>query len=264
MSNNGFQNNKNNNININKKKYSNNPYKININLGNNLNNNLYFKKSVPKYEIQNNGKQNKNSEMLTIKKDKLQKNLGQNIVLTKNKKYNNFIFNNNINNINNNRINDNIINKNDNKLKRIMSEFHITKKKINYKTKKIYPVLNKDIFHRKDNLNNARIEENNKNNDESIDMNPANINIAELIGGKDKEDREYLIKNLIGSELNNVDRLEEENKECAICLEIFEKGNKIISLPCVHIYHDNCIKEWLLKKNFCPICKYEFTKDDFH
>ena len=40
MSNNGFQNNKNNNININKKKYSNNPYKININLRNNLNNNL--------------------------------------------------------------------------------------------------------------------------------------------------------------------------------------------------------------------------------
>jgi len=73
-----------------------------------------------------------------------------------------------------------------------------------------------------------------------------------------------LIKNLIANELINVNNLEEENKECAICLEVFQKGNKIISLPCAHIYHNNCIKEWLLKKNFCPICKYEFTKDDFH
>ena len=78
------------------------------------------------------------------------------------------------------------------------------------------------------------------------------------------ENRKKLVNDLLEYELNKVDKLEEGNKKCVICLEHFNAGDKIISLPCVHIYHSDCIKKWLLEKNFCPICKYAFNNDDFN
>lgn len=47
------------------------------------------------------------------------------------------------------------------------------------------------------------------------------------------------------------------NEECSICLDYLSKDNKIIKLECDHIYHSECIKEWLLrdKDNNCPLCR---------
>ena len=75
------------------------------------------------------------------------------------------------------------------------------------------------------------------------------------------EDRKKFVDNLLEYELNKVDELEETNKKCVICLELFKNGDKIISLPCIHIYHGECIKKWLLNNYFCPLCKYEFHEN---
>jgi hypothetical protein len=48
-----------------------------------------------------------------------------------------------------------------------------------------------------------------------------------------------------------------ENYQCIICMEEFEKNEKVKLLPCGHIFHDNCIKEWLMKQKSCPFCKSE-------
>ena len=32
-------------------------------------------------------------------------------------------------------------------------------------------------------------------------------------------------------------------------------GERIGRLDCVHIFHLDCIKQWLELKNVCPICK---------
>ena len=48
-----------------------------------------------------------------------------------------------------------------------------------------------------------------------------------------------------------------ENYQCIICMEEFEKNEKVKLLPCGHIFHDNCIKEWLMKQKSCPFCKNE-------
>jgi hypothetical protein len=45
---------------------------------------------------------------------------------------------------------------------------------------------------------------------------------------------------------------------CSICLEEFELASDITALHCTHFFHTGCIEEWLLKKNFCPICKRDF------
>ena len=48
-----------------------------------------------------------------------------------------------------------------------------------------------------------------------------------------------------------------ENYQCIICMEEFEKNEKINLLPCGHLFHINCIKQWLLKQKSCPFCKSE-------
>ena len=48
-----------------------------------------------------------------------------------------------------------------------------------------------------------------------------------------------------------------ENYQCIICMEEFQKNEKVKLLPCGHIFHDNCIKEWLMKQKSCPFCKSE-------
>ena len=44
------------------------------------------------------------------------------------------------------------------------------------------------------------------------------------------------------------------DKNCIICLENFIIGQEILTLPCFHFFHCNCISKWLLKKKLCPIC----------
>ena len=77
------------------------------------------------------------------------------------------------------------------------------------------------------------------------------------------ENRQNFANNLLEYKLTKVDDLEETNRKCVICLELFNIGDNIISLPCIHIYHSDCIKKWLLDNYYCPICKYEFNEDDF-
>ncbi|KAI0755067.1 hypothetical protein C8Q80DRAFT_1142715 [Daedaleopsis nitida] len=53
----------------------------------------------------------------------------------------------------------------------------------------------------------------------------------------------------------------EEQMECAICLEMFVKGDRVRELPCYHLFHIDEIDEWLInKKKLCPICKADVTQ----
>ncbi|CDO77147.1 hypothetical protein BN946_scf184657.g22 [Trametes cinnabarina] len=63
----------------------------------------------------------------------------------------------------------------------------------------------------------------------------------------------------------------EQQLECAICLEMFGKGDRVRVLPCYHLFHIDEIDQWLInKKKLCPICKADVTHprrpptDDHH
>ena len=45
------------------------------------------------------------------------------------------------------------------------------------------------------------------------------------------------------------------DKTCAICTLDYEKGDLIRKLKCRHTYHQECIDDWLGKKNECCLCK---------
>ncbi|KAL2504106.1 E3 ubiquitin-protein ligase RNF43-like [Abeliophyllum distichum] len=55
-------------------------------------------------------------------------------------------------------------------------------------------------------------------------------------------------------------RIDYENncaKSCIVCLEEFSKESKTICMPCSHLFHGNCIKQWLRTSHYCPICRFE-------
>ncbi len=54
---------------------------------------------------------------------------------------------------------------------------------------------------------------------------------------------------------------DEPHETCVICLETFKNTDKVILLECQHLYHQNCVTEWLLINNNCPICRKN-TKND--
>ncbi|KAJ0039919.1 hypothetical protein Pint_28017 [Pistacia integerrima] len=45
------------------------------------------------------------------------------------------------------------------------------------------------------------------------------------------------------------------NEPCCVCQEEYADGEDLGKLDCGHEYHANCIKQWLKRKNVCPICK---------
>ncbi|KAL1202445.1 putative E3 ubiquitin-protein ligase HIP1 [Cardamine amara subsp. amara] len=48
-----------------------------------------------------------------------------------------------------------------------------------------------------------------------------------------------------------------ETDSCIICQENYMNQVKIATLDCMHDYHVECLKKWLVIKNVCPICKSE-------
>ncbi|CBX94701.1 hypothetical protein IAQ61_009383 [Plenodomus lingam] len=51
-------------------------------------------------------------------------------------------------------------------------------------------------------------------------------------------------------------------KECVVCLEEYEDGvSQVMSLPCGHEFHANCITPWLVtRRRTCPICKGDVVR----
>ncbi|CAN6336804.1 unnamed protein product [Urochloa humidicola] len=53
-----------------------------------------------------------------------------------------------------------------------------------------------------------------------------------------------------------------ENDACIICQDEYEAKELIGTLECGHKYHATCIKQWLMMKNICPICKTTALSSD--
>jgi hypothetical protein len=47
----------------------------------------------------------------------------------------------------------------------------------------------------------------------------------------------------------------EDSFECTICLTEIEDGELVGVLPCTHVYHADCLRQWISRKNACPLCQ---------
>lgn len=48
---------------------------------------------------------------------------------------------------------------------------------------------------------------------------------------------------------------EESDYACTVCLSEYKPGDAVRTLPCLHMYHTDCIDPWLRDQGDCPICK---------
>ncbi|KAI8989398.1 hypothetical protein BDB01DRAFT_781677 [Pilobolus umbonatus] len=49
--------------------------------------------------------------------------------------------------------------------------------------------------------------------------------------------------------------------ECIICQDLLSSELFTVKLPCKHIYHSNCITQWLMINCSCPICRHVISRD---
>jgi hypothetical protein len=45
--------------------------------------------------------------------------------------------------------------------------------------------------------------------------------------------------------------------DCSVCLEKYGRGDTVLTLPCLHFFHQSCAIPWLKANKTCPVCKKE-------
>jgi len=100
---------------------------------------------------------------------------------------------------------------------------------------------------------------------------PLTVEIIDFSSKEDPTDEEYNNKsnNQSQSSSNSVARFQsqlfhsknETQTCCEICLMDYEVGDEVCFSPneeCAHAFHKDCIVDWLLNKNSCPICRRNY------
>ena len=84
-------------------------------------------------------------------------------------------------------------------------------------------------------------------------------NFLNEIGLQEKEkDLKTILKFLPLWEVRENKR-HDNNNHCVVCLCEFQIRDIISALPCCHVFHTNCIENWLKNELSCPVCKFEVT-----
>ena len=73
-----------------------------------------------------------------------------------------------------------------------------------------------------------------------------------------------IVSELPETKIDDINKLDNDKKNCVICMEDFKNGDVTTNLPCLHMFHTNCIQSWLKTQNTCPICKFKLTQDNIN
>ncbi|KAL7431086.1 hypothetical protein ACHAXH_001436 [Discostella pseudostelligera] len=87
-------------------------------------------------------------------------------------------------------------------------------------------------------------------NDASVTKKDESSNVAVNESGEEPTSVQGVVATSI-----DVTKCSEEGTMCTICLLELEDGDRIADLGCGHFYHAECLGEWVLKKNSCPLCQ---------
>lgn len=92
--------------------------------------------------------------------------------------------------------------------------------------------------------------------------------IMNRLRNRNTEEQEDVKITLDDEEYNKLEKIRVEEtieENCSICMEQIEKDNEIIKLPCEHLFHENCIKSYLLNYDYkCPLCRHDIGKHKVH
>ena len=94
-----------------------------------------------------------------------------------------------------------------------------------------------------------------------LDANNGEAHTAELVTEQSVKPPKFLLlrtrrykKSEASRGVDNDDDFDEE-ATCTICFVLLEDNDRVGALPCNHIFHVDCLKEWLRRRNICPLCQ---------
>lgn len=74
---------------------------------------------------------------------------------------------------------------------------------------------------------------------------------------------DFQFKGKYGSVTQSDDLEKDGNSDdnvCTICLGEYEDGEKLVKLPCNHIYHEDCVSSWTSNHTRCPLCNFDLSQ----
>ena len=113
---------------------------------------------------------------------------------------------------------------------------------------------------------NSRVNNSNQNTNSNIAQNSVN-NSNVLFNDKNLSDfdkkKDNLFLEMDQFQYKHIQKYDSRREtECAICLEEFKRNDIIKEFyKCKHIFHKDCLKNWLKRANVCPLCKHDLTED---
>jgi hypothetical protein len=211
---------------------------------------------------------NSNTELINTQSNNILNTLIRNII---NPATMNYVENRNLeDNINQNQeeINENQeeINQNQEEINENQEQINQNQEQINQNQEEINEIISTNIPFINNGSNVFTVFDNNSSiTYNRIMMTIANELYSELINVPNQEN---VICTLNEEEKNKLTKVILENnldKCCSVCMDELVKDNQVIILPCEHIFHTNCIEEWLSKYNYnCPVCKKEVGKPKYN
>ena len=76
-----------------------------------------------------------------------------------------------------------------------------------------------------------------------------------------KEDAKEIMSYIPVSEVKEIKQENGNELKCMICLYDINIGERECTLPCLHIFHPECLEQWIVRKRLCPVCKYDISLD---
>lgn len=59
-----------------------------------------------------------------------------------------------------------------------------------------------------------------------------------------------------GLDTSRTDDDDDDDNRCIVCAEKYQPDDDLLWLPCHHIFHEDCVKKWLLERSpTCPFCR---------
>lgn len=81
--------------------------------------------------------------------------------------------------------------------------------------------------------------------------------LGEAVGTVSKGLPDKIVASLQETTYAAADDSQQEQEQCTICRCEFENGDRVKGLPCSHVFHPDCIIQWLKVSKMCPICNQE-------
>ena len=49
---------------------------------------------------------------------------------------------------------------------------------------------------------------------------------------------------------------------CSICLCDYDEDDEVVVLPCQHLFHDDCLNQWIANHYKCPLCNHDLRNQE--